>query len=123
MFDFEKLNIYKFIKEQNIEILKFLHGNENIDYHIKEKWIKASIGSLTNLTEGTARFSNEEKKHYFTVSRGNIFECVALLQTVYESVLMSREQYKAFYDKYERISKMLLGLYRSKDDKIKSYLV
>ncbi len=121
MFDFERLDIYQYIKNQNIKVLKFLSENNNIDYVLKDGWVKVSISSVTNLTEGTARILNEEKKHFFTLSRGNIFECVALLQTIYESEFISEEEYKDFYEKYEQISKMLLGLYRSKDDRSKTY--
>jgi four helix bundle protein len=69
---------------------------------------------VLNLSEGTARVTDTEKKQYFTMARGSVFECVTLLHLVYDLGQISESQYTEFYNHYEKLSKMLLGMYRSK---------
>jgi four helix bundle protein len=48
------------------------------------------------------------------MARGSVFECVTLLHLVYDLGQISESQYTEFYNHYEKLSKMLLGMYRSK---------
>ena len=57
--------------------------------------------------------TNSDKKELLTISRGSIFQCVAILQQVFDLSLISAEKYEELYEKYEQASKMLLGMYRS----------
>jgi four helix bundle protein len=113
MFDFEKLDVYQVDKNNNSKILKFIIGNETMDPYLKEQWKKASLGIIINLAEGTGRMTNTEKKNFLTDARGSVFQSVAILETVKEMGLIDEVLFKEFYDGYEQISKMLLGMIRS----------
>ena len=113
MFDFEKLDIYLVMRELNNRVFTFLGEDEKIDQYIKDQWKKASKGSVLNLVEGTGKMTNADKKDLLTLSRGNIFQCVAILQQVFDLNLIKAEHYEELYGKYEQASKMLLGMYRS----------
>jgi four helix bundle protein len=114
MFDFEKLDVYNQLRALNKEVLKFLFSNTRIDPYLRDQWKRATIGAAVNLAEGVGRISDADKKHYFTISRGSIFESVALMHTVFDLEQMSQPEFNVFFDQYETVSKMLLGLYRSK---------
>ncbi len=113
MFDFEKLDLYQVIKEQNIRVLKYIYSNKKLDEYIKDHWKRASLNIVLNLTQGTGRMTNADKKYYLTIARGSAFEAVAILDTVKGLGLIDDDVYKEFYDHYETISKMLLGMFRS----------
>ncbi len=115
MFDFEKLDIYQVLRDLNFKVFSFLNEEKKIDPFIKEQWKKASQSSVLNLVEGTGRMTNSDKKHYLTISRGSIFECVALMQHVFDKGQIDTKLYEDLYGKYEQASKMLLGMYRSYD--------
>ena len=115
MFDFEKLDVYQVVKDQNIKVLKFLDISEHIDPYLKDQLKRASISALLYLTEGTGRMSVNDKKHYYTMARGSVFECVAILDLLHEMELVDNEFYKNIYAGYEQSSKMLLAMYRSMD--------
>jgi four helix bundle protein len=68
---------------------------------------------LLNLAEGTGRMTNADKKHFITISRGSVYESVAILDTIKELNLIDDSLHKELYDNYETISKMLLGMFRS----------
>jgi four helix bundle protein len=112
MFDFEKLEVYQIAKEQNIKVQRYLEtmGGEQV---LKDQWRKASLGSVLNLAEGTGKMNNADKRHYYSLARSSVFECAALLEMLKELGSVSEFDYQDFYAGYERISKMLLAMYRS----------
>jgi len=113
MFDFEKLDVYQVIKGNNSKILKFIFSHPTLDLYIKDQWKRANLSIILNLAEGTGRMTSSDKKHFLTIARGSVFESVAILETVKELSLIEEDLFKEFYDSYEQISKMLLGMIRS----------
>jgi four helix bundle protein len=113
MFDFEKLDVYQVIKGNNSKVLKFIFSHPSLDLYIKDQWKRANMSIVLNLAEGTGRMTNSDKKHFLTIARGSVFESVAILETVKELNLIEENIFKEFYDSYEQISKMLLGMIRS----------
>ena len=82
MFDFEKLDVYQVVKEQNNKVIMFLISNNEIDALLKDYWKKSSLSSVLNLAEGTGRKNTDEKKDFLTSSRGNIFESATIHQII-----------------------------------------
>ena len=113
MFDFERLNVYQLILELNTEVLKWLAARPKFDPYMKDQWRRATISIALNLAEGTGRISKGDKKHFFVIARSSVFECVAIIQTLKSIDTLDKLQYTNFYQKYESISKMLLGIYRN----------
>ena len=113
MFDFEKLEIYQVVRSQNLKALALLSELTQIDPYIKDQWKSASIGILLNLTEGTGRMSVQDKKHFYTIARGSVFECAAILDLLHEMKIVEEGIYSELYAGYEQCSKMLLAMYRS----------
>ena len=113
MFDFEKLKVYQTIKGLNVKLYKFLNKSGKVDKNIVDQWKRASLSILLNLAEGTGRVAINDKKHFYTIARGSLYECVAILDLVHEMGLMDTSLYDEMYREYEEASKMLLSLYRN----------
>ncbi len=113
MFDFEKLDVYNEVKEVNLIVLKMIYSGKLDDIYLADQLKRATISIQLNLAEGTGRFSSKEKKHFATVSRSSVFECVALIDVLLALGKIDNELYRSLYDRYEKISKMLLGFYRN----------
>lgn len=113
MFDFEKLDVYQTLKSINLKVLTFLNSSEGIDNYIVDQWKRASLGTLLNLAEGTGRMSTNDKKHFYTMSRGSLFECTAILDLLHSMQKLDDGLYEEIYMAYEQASKMLLAMYRS----------
>ncbi len=113
MFDFENLFVYKNAKELNKEILTFLRANKQIDTYIRDQLRRASISIVINIAEGSGKFSKADKRNYYTTARGSVYECVSLLEIIFEEKQITKIQFDDGYKKYETLSKMLLGLINS----------
>jgi four helix bundle protein len=112
MFDFEKLDVYQETKSLNKEVLSYIFELSE-DNYINEQWKRATLSMMLNLAEGTSKILPNEKKQYYTQCRSSAFECVAIMHTLVDLGLLSKEKFELFYTSYEKISKMMLGLYRN----------
>jgi four helix bundle protein len=113
VFDFEKSEVYTKAKELNKEISLFLRENKSLDNYIRDQLRRASISIVLNIAEGSGRLSKADKRHFYTISRGSVYEIVSLLEIIYDEDHIERVKYEYFKAQYETISKMLLGLIRS----------
>ena len=113
VFDFEKLEIYQVVKRQNLKALALISQSALIDLYIKDQWKRASLSILLNLAEGTGRMAAQDKKHFYTIARGSVFECAAILDLLHEMKLIEEDVFAELYAGYEQCSKMLLAMYRS----------
>jgi four helix bundle protein len=113
MFDFEKLDLYNELKQLNLMVYQTIKGLTDVDPFVIDQWKKASLDSVLNLAEGTGRMTPTEKKQYYTSARGSIFECVAILDMLHRMGHIDDTLFDVFYAGYEKVSKMLLGMYRS----------
>ena len=113
MFDFENLDVYKKAKELNKEVLRFLKENKNIDSYLRDQLRRASISTVINIAEGSGKFSKADKKNFYTTARGSAYECVSLFEIIFEENQIDKILFNNFYQKFEVISKMLLGLINS----------
>ncbi len=112
MFDFEKLEVYKKANSLNVEILKYLCSTRRIDPYTKDQLKRATLSMLFNLAEGVGRVTVPDKKHFYTIARGSVFECVAIINLMRGVGELDDELHRKFYDGYDEISRMLLAIYR-----------
>lgn len=113
MFDFHNLEAYKKAKLINKEVLKLFKNKKGIDTVIRNQLKRASISSVINIAEGAGRFTRADKRNFYIIARGSIYECVSLFDILLDEENISEEEYKRTYDLYEEISKILYGLIRS----------
>lgn len=118
MFDFEKLEVYQLMKEQHNKVMLMLRQNDQMDRQVHDHWKNSMLLAVMNLVQASARVNSIEKKDLITISRGYIFECSSLLDLVKSTNGINPVDYQDLYDNYERISKMLLGMYKSFKGKI-----
>jgi len=113
MFDFHNLEVYKKSKDLNKRILKFLKLSKNIDSFLKHQLKRASISIVINIAEGSGKFSKADKRNFYTISRGSVYECVSILEIIKDENQISEKDFEEFYKEFETLSKMLLGLINS----------
>ncbi len=114
MFDFEKLEVYQKVKQLNVETHQLLKRvGKELDLQYLDQWKRASLSILLNIAEGSGRQSQNDKNHFYTIARGSLNECVALLDLAFALEVLKKEDFDRLYEEYESASKMLFPLYRS----------
>ncbi len=110
MFDFEKLEVYRKAKAFNKVIYHYILTNKQLDRTTKDQLRRASFSIMLNIAEGSSRFSKPDRRNFYVISRGSVFECIAIFDFLQEESLITEEDYKDWYCKAEELSKMIYGM-------------
>jgi four helix bundle protein len=114
VFDFEKLEVYQEMRGVNLKVLKHLFTQKaDLDPYLQDQFKRASLSALLNLAEGTGRMTSPDKKKFYITARSSVFECVAILQIMFDTNAIEKSLYEELYTGFEKISRMLLGMIRS----------
>ena len=109
MFDFEKLTVYQKAKEYNKSINELI-SNIELDRTTKDQLRRASFSIMLNIAEGAGRFTNADKRNFYVISRGSVFECVAIFDYLKDIGKIDKITFELFYKTLEELSKMLFSL-------------
>ena len=109
MFDFEKLTVYTRTKAFNKKVNSLLE-NSNLDRTTNDQLRRASFSILLNIAEGSGRFTSADKRNFYVIARGSVFECVAIFDYLSDLQKISQEEFSSFYNELEEVSKMLFAL-------------
>lgn len=112
MFDFEKLEVYNKAKHFNVKVSEFLKNNKT-DKATKDQLRRASFSIMLNIAEGSGRFTKPDKRNFYVIARGSVFECVAVFDYLRDVGCIDEQSFQGFYASLEEISKILFALIRS----------
>jgi len=118
-FMFENLEVYQkaidfpelttSITEQFPRSYHFLTGELN----------RASLSISTNIAEGNGRVTKADRKNFFIIAPGSVQECVPLLELTRRKGLVNEGTYNRFRVELETVAKMISGLIKGIDKRIK----
>ncbi|MGI9191055.1 MAG: four helix bundle protein [Chitinophagaceae bacterium] len=106
MFNFQNLDVYKKSRLFHLACKTILKEHKAEKYVIDQMG-RASFSIVLNIAEGLAKTSNADRRNYFTVARGSVFECVAVLDLLNDEHRLSDEQYQTNLGLADEISRML----------------
>jgi len=113
MFDFEKLTAYALAKEFNRFVKGGVLSIDILDRITRDQLRRASTSVMLNIAEGTSRFSKADKRNFYVIARGSLFECMSILDLFQSEGIFDMSQYKFLYGKGEQLSKMLYTMIRN----------
>ena len=112
MFDFQKLLVYTKAKSFSNEVIVLL-SDSSFDKVVIDQFKRASLSIMLNIAEGSSRFSTRDKRHFMVIARGSAFECVAILEFLYETGKIDISTNQRLFNELEEISKMLFALIKA----------
>ena len=118
MFPYEKLEVYKRAYSANQEIYRFLKGNKSITTYIRDQLGRASLSIMLNIAEGSAKFSDRDRKNFFITARGSAFECSSLVTFMQEEGDMPAILAVQINSSFEEISRMLYTMIKNLEEKV-----
>ncbi|HLP55034.1 MAG TPA: four helix bundle protein [Fluviicola sp.] len=115
MFDFQKLEVYKKAKIFHAEA-KHLIEIVKPDKTVKEQLSRASFSIVLNLAEGSGRFTKPDRRKFFVIARGSVFECIAILDLLHDQQLIEEKTFHSFLKKGDELSRILYSMVKNLSD-------
>ena len=112
MFEFQKLEVYKKAKSFHlncIEILKENKTNKTTNDQLK----RASFSIALNVAEGSGRFSKPDRRNFFVISRGSVFECVSIIDILHDTETIETEKFQSLLQNADELSRILYTMIKN----------
>ena len=118
MFSYEKLEVYQKAFNLNTIIYRFLKDNKSIPRYAKKDQLgRASFSIMLNIAEGSAKFTNRDRRNFYVTSRGSAFECASIVKFLHMEGEISDDVKDQIVNTYEEISRMLFTMIKNLDAK------
>jgi four helix bundle protein len=86
--------------------------------HLVDQLKRASLSISLNIAEGNGRWHAKERKNFFWIARGSVFECVPLLELCKREKLITEENYASLKAELEILAKMLSALIKGAEKRM-----
>ena len=110
MLFYETLSIYQKAFAVNKEIYKLIKTNQAIPPYVKNQLGRASLSIMLNIAEGTAKNSSKERRNFYTIARGSVFESAAIIKFLVSENEINEEVAAKIHVDFEEISKILFTM-------------
>ncbi len=114
---FEKLEIYQRALSLAEDIARFCDEFPSKQRTIVDQLKRASLSIPLNIAEGNGKWHKLERKKFFLIARGSVFECVPLVDICGRLRLISSEKEQAWRQELIVISKMISGLIKNNESR------
>ena len=112
MFDFQKLDVYQKSKRFYIDAKEIIHTTK-LDNYIKDQLSRAAFSVTLNIAEGSGKFSNADRRNYFTTARASVFECVAIMDILHEEKKINEPYYQSLLKNADELSRILFTMIKN----------
>ena len=109
-FMFEKLEVYQKAVSLADAVAALTQTFPRGYYFLTDQLNRAALSIATNLAEGNGRFTNPDRKNFFTIARGSAQECIPLLEVARRRGLLDDSMHQSLRSELETIAKMISGL-------------
>ncbi|MFN8944374.1 MAG: four helix bundle protein [Pseudobdellovibrionaceae bacterium] len=110
-FPFENLKAYQ-ISLDWVEFAEQLckSSKNELTRAFVDQFQRAALSIPLNLAEGNGRWHAAEKRQFFWIARGSVFECVPLVEILKRKNLISEVDYEKARDQLDHLGRMLTKL-------------
>jgi len=110
-FPFENLEVYKRSIQLVSEVETLLdRARSKISRSLADQLSRATLSIPLNIAEGNGRWHKADKRNFFWIARGSVFECVPIVEIMRIKSLISDIEREALRDQLEVLGKMLTKL-------------
>ena len=109
-FMFESLDVYQKAVDLADHVSALTGRFPRGYYFLADQFNRAALSVATNLAEGNGRFTKADRKHFFTIARGSVQECVPLVELTRRRGFITDTRHAELRDELEIIAKMISGL-------------
>lgn len=115
---YEELEVWKRSTALAVALYKALAACR--DYGLKDQMTRAAVSIPSNIAEGAERDSIKEFIHFLNIAKGSAAELRTQIYIAMRVNILPTEQAQGFSNELVEISKMLHGLIKSNQKKLKT---
>ena len=110
-FKFEKLNVWKRSLDFANDMFDIADKlPQTYQFSLGEQLRRASLSIPTNIAEGSGRDSEKEKRYFYRIAKGSVYEVVSLLAMIGKRGLLERDVYQLHREEANEIAAILTTL-------------
>ena len=110
-FKFESLDVWKRGIDFADTMFSVADGlPQKYQFSLGEQLRRASLSIPTNVAEGSGRGGVKEKKYFYRIAKGSVYEVVSLLVMVGKRGFLDRDVYRKHYREANEIAAILTAL-------------
>lgn len=112
MFDFQKLEVYKKATLFHLNA-KAILSNHKPEKYVADQLGRASFSIILNIAEGSGKLLPNDRRNYFSIARGSVFESVAIMDVLHHEGRISQQVYEVNLKLADEISRLLYTMIRN----------
>jgi four helix bundle protein len=112
LFDFQKLEVYRKSRDFHLTCKSILR-NAAVEKYVNDQLARASYSVVLNIAEGSAKQTKPDRRNFFIISRGSIFECVAILDILQKEEKLNEKEYLSALKLANEISRILFAMVKN----------
>ena len=116
-FLFEKLEVYQRAVGLVEEVFGYTDAFSRGHAALVDQFKRAALSISANIAEGNGRWHRKERRNFFLIARGSVFECVPLLELCRRRKLIEEAACTRLKDELDILAKMLTQLARGSEEK------
>ena len=109
-FMFEKLEVYQKALNVTEQIQRLSRDFPRGNYYLADQINRAALSMPANIAEGNGRWHINERRQFFWIARGSVYECVPLVEMCLRQGLIEPSAAASIKVQLEEIAKMICGL-------------
>jgi len=113
MFPYEQLVVYKKAYQVNQKLYRMLKGNKTTATYAKTQLGRASLSIMLNIAEGSAKYSDKDRRNFFITARGSVFECSSIICFLYSEGEIEEGFKTDLYSALDEISRILYTMIKN----------
>ena len=116
-FMFEKLEVYQRAVDLAENIFQLTDSLPRGHAALADQFRRAALSVSLNIAEGNGRWHSKDRKNFFLIARGSVFECVPLLELCRRQKWITEDYFKNLKEELEVLAKMLSALIKGTEEK------
>lgn len=116
-FMFENLDVYQRAVDLADRVISQTKDAPRGFGFLTDQLNRAALSISTNLAEGNGRFTKADRRHFFTIARGSVQECVPLLEVARRHGIIASDEHEAIRLELDEIARMISGLIKGLENR------
>lgn len=83
------------------------------DKTTKDQLTRASYSIALNIAEGSGRFSKPDRRNFFIIARGFIFESVGIIDILHDQNLIETSKFDSMLKKADELARILYAMIKN----------